>query len=444
MVLFTLVQYPLFAQSDFGLLLMKQIPQSHLVNPALKPKANFHISLLPYQQMAIGHNGFSIRQLMVTGYNDDTLRISPINAYNAMRSKNDFYLGGRHEVLNFGFKSAKSYLNFNISARWDALLTYPKDIFTLAIKGNASEHLGKRLDIGGFRLNANAYMEYALGIQRSFNKRLDLGVRAKVLSGIANIRTKESRLGLYTHPETYDLTFDGAYSIQTSGFHNLNDPNQSFDPQPLLNRIFDFKNFGLAIDAGANYQMNKKLSLQASILDFGFIRWRAGVHNYKTNQLNVTFKGIDLERFLNDTSNGFENTMDSLRNLLFVNTSYKPYITSLYSRILIGGRYDLSKNISISGNLFGQIHGRRLTTAINAGANLQLRNWLALCAHASYTRRAINNVGMGFMLKGGPIQFYANAENLLGFFMLEQARYLSFSTGLNLVIGTKVKSKQQE
>ena len=65
----------------------------------------------------------------------------------------------------------------------------------------------------GLGLNFNSYMEYSAGYSQKIGKRLTIGSRVKTLSGIANVKTRKSVLGLTTNEDTYALTLDGELDL---------------------------------------------------------------------------------------------------------------------------------------------------------------------------------------------------------------------------------------
>ena len=67
---------------------------------------------------------------------------------------------------------------------------------------------------------------------------------------------------------------------------------QMKNPDATINgRLIDFKypkNNGWGIDLGGNYQLTEQLSVSASIVDLGYIKWKTNPHNIKSHISFVT------------------------------------------------------------------------------------------------------------------------------------------------------------
>jgi outer membrane protein OmpA-like peptidoglycan-associated protein len=257
---------------------------------------------------------------------------------------------------------------------------------------------------------------------------LTVGGRIKLLSGVSNIQTVKSQLGITTDPTSFDLTIDGGMRFNTA---NL-DSTAMNDPSLIAKSAFSFKNLGLGLDLGASYQLLKKLQLNASLLDLGYIRWTTNVTNYVSSDVNYTFKGIDL----NDTL-ASDKLSDTIGKVFNQHQEHNSYTTKLHSKFYLGAKYEFNKYFYSSALLYNEIVAKKYTAGLSVAINARLRNWLYASLNYSAYGRSFNNVGFGFNIKGGPIQFYLMSDNILAFMNPENAKHVHASFGMNIVIGPR-------
>lgn len=434
----------LTAQKNYTLYALNETSQAHYLNPAFKPKARFSIGLpLGMQSVGVSNSGFNLNHLLQTRAQDDSLVFNAGNAISKMAKLNYFTVETYNEILGFGFTLNKSYFSFSASNRFQSNLVYPKDLFKFAFEGNGKDFLGQRASLDGFGINVMSYMEYAFGYNRQINEKLTVGVRFKLLSGIANVSTKKSELGIYTDATTFDITIDGSAAIHTSGikpfYDTLNDDNYN----PIKNAV-SFKNRGFALDLGATYQLTKKISVSASLLDLGTIKWTTDNANFVSNNVNYTFRGVDLNEYLKDSTNTFaDNLSDTLKKIFTNEEDAKSYRTGLYTRFYLGAVYQINNKFSAGATLYNEFIRSRYRPALILSGNFKMNNWFAATVNYSTYARSFGNIGLGFTIKGGPIQFYVISDNINGFMFPKASKNFHISTGLNVLIGKK-KEKENK
>ena len=423
------VQETVFAQKNFTLYHLNQTSQANYLNPGFKNKNRVYISLpIGMQTISLMHSGFKLSDLIETRAKDDSLNLNIGNAISKMAKTNYLNMEMSNEILGFGFRIKKNFFSFNATNRFQARFTYPKDLFTFAVQGNGKDFLGQRASFDGLGFDLMSYVEYGLGYNRDVNDKLTVGGRVKILSGIANVQTIKSQLGITTDPTSFDLTIDGGMRFNTS---NL-DTTTMKDPAKIAQSAFNFKNLGLALDLGASYQLLKKLQLNASLLDLGYIRWKTNVTNYVSSDVNYTFKGIDL----NDTLSS-KHLKDTISKVFNQHQEHGSYTTKLHTKFYVGAKYEFNKYFYSSALLYNEIVAKKYTAGLSVAINARLRNWLYASLNYSAYGRSYNNVGFGFNIKGGPLQFYVMSDNILAFINPENAKHVHASFGLNIVIGPR-------
>lgn len=439
----TFVGVTVSAQEDFLLYSFENLPQGHFVNPAFKPNAKGYMTM-PAMNTYLGasHSGFKLSNL-VQIRPDDSLELRPDIAIDKMAQLNYIKAAVNNELISFGFKMEKSFFSFSVTNKLNARFMYPKDLFRLAFEGNGSSLLGERADMNGFGVDILSYLEVAVGFNREFSDKLTLGGRLKYLQGLGSVYTKHSELGLHTDETTFDLTLDGQLTINTSNTGVMLDSNTSWEVyQDYLPPNISLPNHGVGIDLGAVYQLNDKISLSASILDLGVIKWNTNVRNFSSDSVSFTFKGIDINEFMSDSSDVLQSIEDSLSGVFGYSSDNEAFVTPLFTRIYLGGSLQLNEKISLGANWYSEFVHKRYRGALTLSGNAQLTKWFRVGLNYTYYSRDIFNVGLGFAINGGPIQFYAISDNVLGLAIPQANKNWHARFGINFLLGWREKESR--
>lgn len=436
----------LVAQGNYTFYTFDNNPQAHYLNPAFKPSARVYISfpILPTQNFGFSNSGFALNDLLTERPQDDSLQISPENAISKMSDKNFLTFESYNEIFALGIRLKKSYFSFGVTNRMNTNFIYTRDFFQLAVEGNGTTFLGNRASFDGTEVNLNSYIEYALGFNREINDKLSVGARVKLLSGIANVNTRESNFGLHTDATTFDLTIDGSATLNTSGIKPLYDTTYTEDYLPI-NRAYDFSNLGLALDLGAVYKFNDKFTASASLIDLGFINWKTDNSTFEINDFNYRFEGIDVKELLNDTTDTYiTNIEDTLTNMFSQDESDEEYRTSLTTRFYLGVNYDLTKNFNVGATLYNEIlKSNYRVTAIVSGT-VKLKHWLSATVNYAQYSKSFGDVGAGLSLRGGPVQLFVSSNNILGFINPTNSNNFQANIGINFLFGNPDKEKKKK
>ena len=431
----------IYSQKNFTLYSLNETSQAINLNPGFKQKNRFYISVpLGMQSFSLAHSGFTLNNLIETRPQDDSLTLNPGKAIAKMAKTNFINVETYNEIFGLGFKIKKGYLTVNVTNRFQTRFNYPKDLFKLGFEGNGKTLLGNRASLDGLGADVMSYMEYGVGYNRTFFDKLTLGVRVKALSGIANVQTKKSQLGLTTDASTFDLTVDGAMQVNTSNISQFSDT--TYDPKSMVSNLFNFKNLGLTFDLGASYQLNEKIELSSSLLDLGFIKWKSNVTNYNVNDAEYTFKGIDFQDIIDSVDIGKKIT-DTLSEIFSANSNNDSYSTALHSKFYLGGKYKINNYFSTGILMYNEIVAKRYSASGSLYLTAQLRNWLSVSVNYSTYARSYNNIGFGFNVKTGPIQLYLMSDNIMAIVNYEKAKTAHVCFGMSVVIGPR-KDKDKD
>ncbi len=443
----------LFGQKNLSLYNLRGTPQAVYTNAAFMPKSKFYLSLpLGMMNVGLSNSGFSFNDLF-TKRSDDSLVINTQGVIDGLNKLNYLTAENSIEFFGIGMKVKDLYLNFNVSSKVQANFIYPKTLLQFALEGNGKNFIGERASLDGIGINLNAYTEVGFGVTKEINDKLAVGARLKFLSGIANIHTRETRLGIYTDPTTYALTIDGFADISSSNISQFYEDTVSSTQtkmKDLQSSILNFSNKGVGLDVGATYKVSDKLSVNASLVDLGSIRWSNNVTSYKTDEFEYTFEGVDLNEYFkeeNDTTEGnrmLEDLKDTIPKMFNYEENNEAYSTSLYTKFYIGGNYQLTKSINVGALLLNEFVKGKYRPAFALSANASLKSWLAATVNYSIYNGSFANVGVGLSLRGGPIQFYVMTDNVLAFMNILNARTVNLTGGMSIFIKERDKKKKDK
>lgn len=422
----------------------KHIPQKNMMNPAYFCNSGFYISLpnvnLNFDSPVSFNDVFLVKPN--NGQNITYINTDAILAN--LDTKNELNLDLNVGILGFGFKTKHGFFTFSSQVRANAQLGIPKDVFHFLAEGNVDENgKGRNLTlIDQDLLSVQSYVECGIGYGLNVNENLTVGTRFKLLLGIANINTTNTHIDLTTDPNLNSLTVNMDYHLRMSAPVRLSVVGDTAISAKLIEEIP--QNFGFAVDLGARYKINDKLSVAASILDLGKIHWVENpveLHQ-KEGTGNITFGGLEWESMF---SNGAYNEdfftilSDSIVSELTqyeIDTLAGDYWEAVPWRMNLSATYDINRMLSASLMYRGERNKFSYYQSLTAGFNINLWDWMEIMA--CNTVNNFNdwiNPGVGVSLSlFKSIQFYTLLDYVSDIYLVN-GKSFRFFFGLNLVFG---------
>jgi hypothetical protein len=433
-LILTCFSFKINSQKNLTLYNMEGLSQTVYVNPSSMPKNRIYISLpLGMTNISYMNSGFKYSELLTGSGKELTFDKSVVDK---LDDKSNLTFDWQQEFLGVGFKAFGTYLNVSVIAKTNASLIYPKDLIKLVVEGNGSSFLGERANLDGLSMNLNSYMEYGVGVTKSLGQKLTVGGKIKLLSGIANFNTKNFNLGLYTDPTTYDITLDGSAEFNTSNIDGLvQDSTKKENLSKLKSAGFNFKNAGIGFDLGATFNLNEKLSISASIIDIGSIKWKSNTKSYIQEGINFTYSGVDFAQFLDksDTTSPFKEFSDSLINNFKQSYNTDSYRTGLGTKYYLGAKYQLTKKLSANFLIYSNFLKHKYIPGFTIGLT-KVSKIFTSSINYSIVNKTWGNIGIGLSAKIFSMQFYFITDNILGVFNYQKARYVNYSFGVSIAI----------
>ncbi len=450
------------------------VPQSRLFNPAMEGLCRGYVGFPGINSVYTGlnNNFIQMEDVIFSGSNEysDSL-ITPLHPsydidifLDKLKDLNRLSPEVYESILSFGFTAGDNYFFLDIADRLDANVSIPKDMFTLALKGNV-DFLNSSVDLSDLNLGASWYREFGFGFSREVSGNLRIGAKAKILFGIANVSIKNNGLNLqidesnlFSHTLNADLSINVSRNIDFYRDPETGTIDSMYMEEPdLLPLIINFSNPGFGIDIGAVYNINKQFSVSASIVDLGYILWKE-----QSSNLNVKgsyeFEGLNISSMLvvNDSSS-MDDVLDELLDTLLVTfdpaDSHDAYKTYTPAKVYIGANYKVHDNISFGLLSKTQIEKGKLWESLTFSANLRAGKALTTSFSYSLTNSIYNNIGVGLSLRGGPFQFYFVTDKI--YYKLSRLRMdienssdiiipsnfdsFNFRFGFNIIFGCKSK-----
>ncbi len=423
------------AQSGYMSHGFDMIPQSSYTNPAYISDSNTVVGfpLLSSHSASIYSTGFTFSDLFDEHSGSDSLYLNLGNVVGEPGGLN--YLTGavNNDLLHLGFKIKRSYLNTGIRHRMLVRGFYVNDLVELMWYGNSTSK-NREIDISRSNLYADHFVSYYLGLAFPVGNRVSIGARVNVNRGMANISTVYNDTKLLTEENqasAYALYAETKFLVNTSGL-SRDSTDGSFNP---FSYYYNYRNFGVSLDLGADIRITERVSINVSFLDFGYINWKSGLKSYENKYDTIRFEGIYVDEEVTD--NGIMSTyIDSLEAIAEVRELSEPYRSDFPARLIVGAEYYSLDRMDRIGFLFsGRFMEDYFEPSFSLSYDKTLAYYFAFKVAYTYHRFAPFNLGAGVVFNLGPLQLYLLSDNVLSVINYRSQRYVNFHCGINFVVG---------
>ncbi len=448
------------------------LPQNHLLNPALRPSNSFYLGLpaLSGLNINLNNNFVNLSDILITGQSDSILTfLHPdynIEDFVSKLKDNNFLAADIGiQILGLGFSAGNDlYFFLDIIDRAEGNLIIPGDLLKLGLKGN-EDYIGTTIDLNSLNANLKYYREYGLGFSKNFGTKLRIGIKAKLLTGIAALNIQNNSLGLTVNDDfTHSIDADLSANISFPAKFYFDEDNLIDDvelDENTLSSVGFFtntSNMGLGLDLGAVYNISEKLSVSASVTDLGYIKWKDNITNFQAKS-NFLFSGFDITDVIDGTvtfDSLLTNMQDSLLNSFTFSDNKTPFTTFLPTGITVGASYNLTRSFGVgllSRSIISSGHFRQ---AVTLSANLNLGNSLSTSLSYTAMNTRYDNFGAGLAFRAGFFQLYLVADRIpvtWNRILPEEGSEITvpanwntatFRFGINFCFGNKVKTKNDK
>ena len=449
------------AQNDgISLTLLPHFSYNNFYNPAMPVESNFVVGV-GVSNIGLSVFNSSIRYDNLYSVVDGVSYFDANKFINSLEEHDNFINSNFSlDLFRLGGRIGKLFIDFDWRMKYNGEFHYSRDFLGFFINGNGN-YLGDD-NPADFSIGAdvNFYSEMALGLQYKINDKLSVGIRPKLLLGVANLSINDDGTKIYTDENTYEMTADVNLNIEASTMLSMNDLLRLsefatyFDSNaPLvMNEVVNFKeNIGFGIDFGASYTFNEHFGVAAGVYDLGYIKWKDAKvkHNHIDNVVVNDALIDDFNNLLNmnlEFTDLYENLIKDVwgNDSIYSGDVYK---TSLKTRVMLQGYYELcplARFTAIGQMYYIKKQFRPALTLAYSGSFWRFLNFTASYTMSKYSG---NSIGAGIGFNIGPLNIYAVTDNIMIVSKLNASKMEMFTSyeatnirmGLVLTFGNKRK-----
>ncbi len=447
-----------FSQNSNLLYYLENVPQVNYTNPAMMPRANSFFSLPGFSSVSLDlKNDIAPKDLL---QKSGDIWVTPIDAafdydqlYKSIGKSAQTSTSIGYAPLYFGWRTKKGYFTFSWALKAGAFASLPKDLFKITEKGFESS---TTLNLTSLETKMMMYHEISIGYAHKVDERLTVGAHIKPISGIAAAQMKYNRLTIKNEQTSYSMNVDGElltsvpfieFVPNEDGFpEEINEDDDISGSDISSESVPSFSNFGMAVDLGAVYDLNNKISFSASLNNLGFIKWKKNLNSTTVNG-EYTFTGPDLSITETDEiDEAYDDIIDNMKDALNGETAHKSFSTTLSPELFLGSVYHANHVLDmgfIAKSTFAKYNFRQ---EFVVSANLNLYKALTTNLAYNYEIGGSKDLGLGLALRLGPAQLYILANHIPyqfdkiidgedEYIAPTKAESFSFMMGINFIFG---------
>ncbi|MHC1703991.1 MAG: DUF5723 family protein [Tenuifilaceae bacterium] len=432
-ILFTGLVVVAKAQSELTLPFLRDVFQSTYINPTVIPE---HTTSIGIPGVSVSgqfiHNGFVPNNFLK--FRNDSMSVSVNDFYKELKDRNLIFVGENIDLFHLRFKVNNGFYWFGVRQNLNVSFFYPKNFFALAIEGN-EPFLGSELDLSNTKIDVSLYNEYTFGMSKEY-PRWVFGGRISLLQGLTNIHFDPTTFNVAV--DTFSLTANVNGKIYTSGIPKNGEGEVSMDHTSEIAWISDylsnFKNKGFALSGGATYKLDDRTRFSASFSNLGFINWKDSLEAYSMTGSSL-FDGLGIvTNYLNNTDPDIDSLLTKMKDDFTQDTTHESYRTWLSPRFNISATYNLLRRTTVGLSVSG-VYNKSFYPAFTIGLQQGIGRFFNVIATVSANQRTINNLGVGLVIKPGPLQIFIIADNVYPAISPLYFTNANFRVGLNLVFG---------
>ncbi|MEO1254227.1 MAG: DUF5723 family protein, partial [Bacteroidota bacterium] len=216
--------------------------------------------------------------------------------------------------------------------------------------------------------------------------------------------------------------------FRTSGIDILRQEN-GFGSGDLTSHLIMNSNSGLALDFGGTYRLNRYYTLTGSIVDIGFINWKEDIDNEVLRDTTFRYNGIDLEEL--------DNIEQTLEDSLFSRFDTDPNSDAYRTWLPVTAQGSWVYHYSPKTDLYVSVGSRYVQRQFKMiyGGGLTHKFGRVFTGSLSLTKlpQQFFNAGAAIVLKGGPVQMYMAADQVINF-SVPDAKAFDFRFGMSFIL----------
>lgn len=288
------------------------------------------------------------------------------------------------------------------------------------------------------------YLEAGFGFTKKITESLKAGVTGKILFGSAYAELNNWDFGIESSETGQEIRLSlqgtGKMSVPYAVLLDETGRIQLIDAENRVQKyLLNFKNPGIAIDAGVTYDLNKYNRITVTVADLGVIWYRNGTYDLVQNE-SVTLNGIDMSDVLNNRDGeGYILPLSTMLNARGDVREVYPFIspTKLVRRIspkaILHFQHQYSSALSFgvtNQTFFYQDNPVNILSGsvLQSAGNFEFFGGLTLHGIQTVT------LGAGMQWTNRFSQMFIATDNILAFYHPSDRKSYSVSFGINLLL----------
>lgn len=436
-----------FAQINGSLFMLPNNFYSQMYNPSyMRTDKAIEISIGgPGGLSFINQGSFKISDLITTPTGSPVLDID--NFYKNI-NKNNFIRQDLAVPMAFvSIPVNKGVYSFYYKENFSSVLKFKKDLIEFLVNGNIEPEY-KNFNSNAIKLLTTGYREFAFGYARKLNKKLDVGIHAKLLFGAALLDADNWNYGIETSNDGSIMNFIsngyGRLMIPIPVKLRSDSTIRSVDIENAFDKYMRaYQNSGFAIDLGINYRINKKSSFSAAVRDLGAIWFGYNANRLKQNE-RYGFIGFDLVSAVGwPEEAGYTNPnvlidflKDSIRNIWQPVVEESSFISGLATKTVLHYQYLYSEKLSFGITNQAAFQKNNFQNILTVSA---LQSWPNFSVFENVNLHGASDVsiGGGVQYEGDFFQAFLATDNLIAFYHPANNKTFSVTAGICILLNHK-------
>lgn len=423
-------------QHDLLLYNNKDLAQSSLLNPATRSNTSVSVGLFHAGVMA-NSSAFSAYDVMGKG----TVFNENVESILSNLGSNDFVRSNVNSNILFTSFNVNSRLqiSFGGMVSVNQHMEMPENLVRLMTRGNA-QFENELVEFGGWATEMSTTTSIHAGASYVVNDKLTVGLRLYRHNGVfnAHMRRQNNNININFDPDVWNIETDvearssfigGEVFDETSDGIVVNDLELA-TLQDILNLVNFQKNIGYSVDLGAEYKVNNKWSVSASILGLGGINYNAnsqsigskGTFEYDGIRYNLRNQSFETGAFIDSLSQLYNPEIKS-------NESYR---RSLPTQVFTGVQYDLSRMNELHGIMRYTSWLGRNYFDFNLRYVFKPTRFISAMANISTAQGSVYGGGLGLQVYVPGFQFFVMADVMTNNVSISHFRGAMVQTGVNI------------
>ncbi len=433
------------AQETAPLTFLSGVPQSAFENPAVQNQTGKLVIGVPVLSGVYGQWNSSVpfNSLFQEGFSYNLHRF-----YDALDEQGNARASAGMTMFYANLERNGYTFSLSVSERAFSASVFDREIVRI-IRDGIMDFYDSSEDLGNASFYLRHYREVAPGISKRVWKNLDVGIRPKILFGKFNIDATDLHISTEADQERNQLLVRPEGSLTLSG--PLSQSRDSADQFSSVSAhvfpgdyFFQFRNLGVALDAGVVFRPDKFTELSVSLIDVGMIGYRHNTFDVDFTQAARFPKENAYQSYNPDSEN--DDYMeprealiafgDSISYLVDVDEAEERSFSALPFKLNLKGKYRFSEKITAGlsnqfryfrrfpQNMFSAFVETSLHPKFNMYGSFTLLNSESLLP------------GFGASYTAEWIQLFFASNNISGIIQPASSKDLNLCFGINFLFET--------